>query len=83
MISNIFYGLNIANRKNENARCVAYAPGQIWSRGLESFMITLYQTVSRHDWSTNCVQNLHIHEFVYCYYYSELCEWDQMCIGSS
>ena len=33
---------NIANRENEYARCVAYVPGEIWSRGLESFMITLY-----------------------------------------
>ena len=24
---------NVANRKNQYARCVAYVPGKIWSRG--------------------------------------------------
>ena len=31
-----------SNRKSEYVRCVAYVPGQIRSRGLEPFMITLY-----------------------------------------
>ena len=28
--------------KNEHVRCVAYVPGKIWSRGLDLFMLTLY-----------------------------------------
>ena len=31
----------IANRESERVSCVAYVSGQIWSRGLDSFMISL------------------------------------------
>ena len=36
--TNIFYRRNVVNRKNEYADCVAYVPGHIQSRGLESFL---------------------------------------------
>ena len=32
--------ISIANRDSEYERCVAYVPGQIWSRRLELFIIT-------------------------------------------
>ena len=33
--------VSIANSKNEFARCVANVSDQIWSRGLESFLMIL------------------------------------------
>ena len=32
----------MANRKNDNARCVAYMTQQIWSLELELLIVTLY-----------------------------------------
>ena len=31
---------NISDSENEYVTCVAYVPGEIWSRGLELFMMT-------------------------------------------
>ena len=41
-----FLEMEIANCKNGYERCVASVPGEIWSRGLESFTITLYNSSS-------------------------------------
>ena len=35
---------NFLEIEHQDVRCVGYAPGQIWSRGLKSFMITLWHT---------------------------------------